>query len=309
MYNNRIGGTVLDITEWNGYLIAAGLFNRNNSGNSLANIASIAFRIGGAGWIPIDGGCDSAVQDVLINGNLLYATGTFSYCGLNSAGYTQSNGLNNGRSPTSRIAVIDLSLDPSVQSWRPLGIGLNGGNGRALAFYKGKLYVGGTFSSAGGALNTNGIASWDGTKWNNVVANCLAPCSIPVNVYPYDFDYVPSAVERRPVNCFSLSSLNGNLYCIDSTTSVLAWYDGNLWHQTSNTNFGITIQTLPISQNNAIVNNGSNSKNILVTGTTSQNSAGNQHYYTFNTATNNYEPTFTGFSAQIYSIVSSTNPN
>jgi len=230
----------------------------------------------------------------------LYATGSFSYCGLNSAGYTQTDGLNNGRTPTSKIAVIDLSLNPSVQSWRPLGIGLTGGNGRALAYYQGKIYVGGTFSSAGGVIASSGIASWDGTKWQNVVANCLDPCSRAVNVLPYDFDYIPTPAERKPTSCVALTALNGNLYCIDSG-KTLSWYDGSIWYQAGQCPVPVT----NIFQNNVIANNGSNTRNILVIGKGSQMSSGNLNYYTFNTASYNYEPTFTGFSQAINSIVSS----
>jgi hypothetical protein len=303
IYNNRVGGAVADITEWNGYLIAAGIFNRNNSGNALSNIAKIAFRVGGAGWIPIDGGCDNIVQDVLIQGNLLYATGKFSYCGLNSAGYTQTNGLNNGRNPTSGIAVIDLSLDPSVQSWRPLGIGLQGGAGLAMAFYNGKLYVGGTFSSAGGVIASDGIASWDGNQWTSVVANCLGPCDRAVNVLPYNYDpssQTPTAAERKPARCVALTATNGNLYCVDAGLAALAWWDGSLWHQA-----GTFIPSGAFIQNNIISNNGSNTGSVLLAGSSSQNSAGGYHYYSYNTGSNNYEPTFTGFSNSILSIVSS----
>jgi len=153
-YNNRIGGVVNDITEYNGYLYAGGLFNRNNTGYPLANIAAISFRTGGAGWIQVDGGCDGQIRDMLINGGKLYVTGSFFFCGLNSEGFIQNDGLYHGRVPTSKIAVIDLTLNPSLQSWRPLGIGLQGGDGLALTWNRGQLYVGGAFSSAGGALNT-----------------------------------------------------------------------------------------------------------------------------------------------------------
>jgi len=220
--------------------------------------------------------------------------------GSNSAGFTQTDGLNNGRTPTSRIAVIDLGLNPSVQSWRPLGIGLQGGVGKALSFYNGKLYVGGTFTSAGGLIASNGIASWDGTKWQSVVANCQDPCSRAINVLPYDVAYIPTAAERKPVSCVALTSADGNLYCIDSGKTMLAWWDGSLWHQAGT----FTVSTT-VFQNNIITNNGSNTGNILVAGSSSQNSAGDFNYYSYNSNNNNYEPTYTGFSNQIYSIVSS----
>lgn len=58
--------------------------------------------------------------------------------------------------------------------WQPLSTGLQHsfafGMGSCLAMttYNGKLIVGGNFTSAGGNVNYNNIAAWDGTNWSNL---------------------------------------------------------------------------------------------------------------------------------------------
>jgi len=261
----------------------------------LANIAGISYRTGGAGWIQIDGGCDQAVYDILIVGGTMYVTGAFSYCGLNSEGFTQNNGQFHGRVPTSAIAAIDLTLNPSVQSWRPLGIGLQGGPGYALAFRGGFLYVGGTFTSAGGALYTQGIARWNSNQWSNVLTACGGPCDRAVNVIPYiGLSPVPDPSVRKPANCYALSSIQGNIYCIDNS-NFLAWWDGNQWHRAGTLTVDVNSPGFP-TQNSLIVNNGSSSSsNVLVPGL--QNVGANSlNFFSWNTQTQNYEPSFGGFS-------------
>lgn len=48
-------------------------------------------------------------------------------------------------------------------NWTPVGLGLNE-SVQAIAFYKGRLYIGGTFTVAGGQ-RIRGVAQWDGTRW------------------------------------------------------------------------------------------------------------------------------------------------
>lgn len=297
--NNRIGGDVRDLAEYNGFVYAAGLFNRNNSGNPLANIASIAFRVGGAGWLHLDGGCDAQINDILIRDGKLYATGSFQYCGLNPEGFKEGNGLFRGRVPTSGIAVIDLDSDPSVRSWRPLGIGLQG-TGTALAYRRGFLYVAGSFTSAGGFLYNANLAKWDGNAWSDVLGICAGACDRPNNYLPYIGTNIvpnPGANNRRPGNCAALSTLQGNLYCI-TDLGVLAWYDGTYWHQA-----GVLSVTAGI-QNSVIVNNGSSgTNNILVAGSQTI-SANSGNFFSWNQFTQNYEPSFTGFSRPANALAS-----
>jgi len=294
VYNNRIGGVVNDLAEYNNNIYAAGLFNRNNSGNALANIATISYRQGGAGWLSVDGGCDQVVNDILIVNGVLYATGAFQYCGLQSAAYN-SGSLPRGRVPTSYIASIDLTQSTSTQSWRPLGIGLQGGSGSALTVRNGFLYVGGSFSNAGGVIASGGIAKWDigNQAWSDVVAQCLGPCSRAVNQLGlYQGTAVqPTAAQRKPQACLALSTIQGNVWCIDSQSNTLAWYDGTYWYQA-----GALTLTTGI-QNSVIVSNQSASSEILVPGTSSNyGSANGNFFYSWGTGTNNYDISFSGFS-------------
>lgn len=299
--NNRVGGIVNDLAEYNGFVYAAGLFNRNNSGNPLANIASISFRTGGAGWVHLDGGCDQVVNDILIRDGKLYATGAFQYCGLNPEGFKEGDGLFRGRVPTSGIAVIDLDLDPSLRSWRPLGIGLQGGaaTGNALAYRRGFLYVAGSFTSAGGYLFTTNLAKWDGNAWTDVLGICAGACDRPTNYLTYiGTAVVPNpSTNRRPLGCSALSTLQGNVYCIDSTNSVLAWYDGTYWHQAG------VLNVVRGVQNSVIVNNGSNANAILVAGNQDYNANGG-NFFSWNPNNQNYEPSFTGFSTPANALAS-----
>lgn len=64
--------------------------------------------------------------------------------------------------------IVSISSTGAMLS---LGTGVAGGGGIARAFVllpNGNLYVGGTFTSAGGVAATARIAMWDGTNWNSV---------------------------------------------------------------------------------------------------------------------------------------------
>jgi len=231
----------------------------------------------------------------------LYVTGTFSNCGLNPSGYQQS-GLLRGRVPTSKIAVIDLSQDPSVRSWRPLGIGLVGGTcGSAMTYYSGQLYVGGTFNSAGGVLNSNGIASWNGKKWNPVVSNCRGICDRPNNVYPFmspSQQIVPPPNIRKPAICYALATIGGLVYCIDNLNRLDTW-DGSTWRQTG------TLSVYCASSNVVIINNGSNSNNVLVPAT-SVFDANGYNLGSWSSTNQQFEPSFGGFSTKTQAFAGSS---
>lgn len=67
------------------------------------------------------------------------------------------------------IDKLDFGLinDPCLtgsKNWYPLGSGVNG-SVSALAAIGNELYVGGTFTSAGGVPGTSYIAKWNGTSW------------------------------------------------------------------------------------------------------------------------------------------------
>jgi hypothetical protein len=79
----------------------------------------------------------------------IYATGSFAAMG--------------GAANTAGIAV----WDPATSTWAAMGTGLSGGAGVCLIVGPdGSVYVGGSFTGAGGVANTLRIARWDGSAWN-----------------------------------------------------------------------------------------------------------------------------------------------
>ncbi len=75
--------------------------------------------------------------------------------------------------PVSNIAAWD------GHQWSALGSGING-TVRALAVHKGKLYAGGSFTSAGGNPNSNNVAAWDGSQWSNLDDGVTAVGKVPL---------------------------------------------------------------------------------------------------------------------------------
>jgi len=289
---------VYDFEENNNWLYAAGLFNRNASGACFSNVARIQYRKSGAWWQQVDGGCDGYIRDLLFDGNLLYATGNFQYCGLNTGSYNGNRVR--GRVPTSYIAVINVGETP--MSWRNLGSGLDG-IGYAMAKRGFDLFVGGLFNSAGGKLQTNGIARWNQGHWYDVVAKCRGLCDRPVNVFPYiNNGDAPTPVQRRPTNCLQLRAYDGNVYCADGG-STLAVFSIDTWRQASTgTNANIVIQGI---QNSLISRNGTigNRISVPVAATTSAN--GN-YYKTFDVNFYEVAPSYTGFSNPPWAMGSSS---
>lgn len=108
-------------------------------------------------WTPLGSGMDGPVlalavfDDGLGGGPALYAGGNFTTA---------------GGAPANRIAKWNGS------TWSPLGEGLNGGVHALTDFDDGlgggpALYVGGSFSSAGGAFAAR-VAKWNGSVWSQV---------------------------------------------------------------------------------------------------------------------------------------------
>ncbi len=135
-----------------GALYAGGSFS--SAGGA---VASRIARWDGAAWSALGSGVDGTIKALAVfddgRGPALYAGGSFTHAG--------GVGAN-------RIARWDGT------SWSALGAGLGGGSGaevRALAVFDDgggpALYVGGTFTTAGGAPARR-IARWDGASWSAV---------------------------------------------------------------------------------------------------------------------------------------------
>jgi hypothetical protein len=75
-------------------------------------------------------------------------------------------------------ARADYVVRRNGTSWSALGGGTNGalnGGVEAMAFIGNDLYVGGSFTNAGGHANADYLAKWDGTSWSAVGANGTGP--------------------------------------------------------------------------------------------------------------------------------------
>jgi trimeric autotransporter adhesin len=102
----------------------------------------------GQGWLPLGSGVNNTVAAIAVSGGNLYAGGSFT----NASGVTAN-----------RIAMWNGS------SWSSLGTGtangLGNGSVSAILVDGSDVYVGGTFTNAGGAP-AKAIAKWNGSGWS-----------------------------------------------------------------------------------------------------------------------------------------------
>ena len=217
-----------------GTLYAGGEFTQAG-GTSAAHVA----RWNGTGWSALgsgmSGGSGTIVKALVIAGSTLYAGGVFTTAGgiaaaniaawSNSAWSPLGTGVNDRvrallwdgtgtlyatgdfTSPSGRIAAWNGT------SWAALSSGLNGG-GYALAMQDGVLYVGGSFTDAGGQA-AGSVAAWNGSGW-------FVPSSSQLN-------YVVHALVPRPDG----SIIAGGAFTVAGSTSMLrlASWDGSEWSQ------------------------------------------------------------------------------
>ncbi|HUI28820.1 MAG TPA: hypothetical protein VLX91_01295, partial [Candidatus Acidoferrales bacterium] len=126
--------------------------NFGSAGNLVTNNIA-AYNLTTNTWYSLDTtsanlGINGPVASIIINGNDVYIGGTFS-----SAGGIAANNI--------------VDYNTSTNTWNPLGSGTNGVNGGicAMAYFGGNLYVGGSFTTAGGG-SVSDIARWDGSSWH-----------------------------------------------------------------------------------------------------------------------------------------------
>lgn len=151
---------------------------------------------GSSGWVALGNGPSIDVNTLAVSGENLYAGGDFSYVGDNPANdIAKWNGsswsaFGSGTDPFGRISTLfvwggDLYAGGAFltvgdtpansvakwdgSSWSPLSSGVGNrsflGGVRAFAAIGSDLYVGGSFTSAGGNP-ANYVAKWDGTGWS-----------------------------------------------------------------------------------------------------------------------------------------------
>ncbi len=102
---------------------------------------------------------DGSIGDPGINTGILFDLTTHDGALVGSGSFTSINGVS-----ATRIAAWDGT------TWSPLGTGLQGAEGYAVASFGGDLYAAGYFNSAGNVDGTAKLARWDGSAWSSVGA-------------------------------------------------------------------------------------------------------------------------------------------
>jgi hypothetical protein len=150
----------------------------------------------GSGWSALGSGMDGVVWALAVSGSDLYVGGEFTRA---------------GTTPAYRVAKW------SGSAWSALGSGVNGTlplNVRvsALALSGSDLYVGGSFTSAGGNGATN-VAKWNGSAWSALGSGVNATATV-----------------------WAMSVLGSNLYVGGTFTNAggtaasrIAKWDGSAW--------------------------------------------------------------------------------
>lgn len=198
---NGQGGPVRDVLEWNGDLYAGGEFTV--LGGTLARAVA---RWDGSQWHALGGGMTtasgqtSAVHALAVFQNELYAGGLFQRAGnVNVPGLAKWNG----------------------SSWQPVGTGLTASTSfgprvtSLLAAPDGRLYIGGSFATAGGVQSPN-LVAWDGTAFHAVGGGIGGP----VNTFVF-------ALEEYQGDIVA----GGNFGAIGSLiVDNVARFDGQQWH-------------------------------------------------------------------------------
>ncbi len=156
---SRLDREVTAITEFNGQLVVAGYFGTGGEGAASVNVFRIA-RWSGSQWLPLGNsggnGLSNWVSSMVEWQGSLYVGGNFTTA--NVGGGTQ-------QVAASYIARWDGS------SWSALGAGVDA---RVLSVLglDDKLFVGGKFSTAGGAPAER-LASWNGVTWQAVAGSMV----------------------------------------------------------------------------------------------------------------------------------------
>ncbi|MBH8557792.1 T9SS type A sorting domain-containing protein [Hymenobacter negativus] len=148
----------------NGTVYAGGIFSEAGGGT-----ANCVAKWDGTAWNPLGTGSANGVSGgnaVGINGALYTSVNVLAVAG---NGNVYVGGVFNraGNVVANRVARWDGT------AWNPLGTGVSNGSGSNLIVYamalasNGDVYVGGTFTQAGGAA-ANQVARWDGTAWSSL---------------------------------------------------------------------------------------------------------------------------------------------
>lgn len=239
-----LNNIVYDLVEYDGRLVAAGWFTQAGNNTSANRVAGF----NGNGWQGMDNGMDDVVFDLLVHGGELYAAGAFATAGFGSANFVAKwdgsdwaavgSGLGDwaraigtyqgdlvvgGWFDTGDGSPANLVARWDGAAWVPLGSGLSGTgtpepNARAIQEHGGYLYVGGTFTDAGGQA-VDGLARWDGTSWSSFGTTLTDGGLLTVNLV----EALSLDAQGRLLLAGSFSHVNGVF------ANGLAAWDGTTW--------------------------------------------------------------------------------
>ena len=152
-----LNGAVIALAVSGNDLYAGGAFTTaTNSGAAAVTVNRIA-KWNGSAWSALGSGINDYVYALAVSGSNVYAGGSFTNAGGVAANYVAKwNG--NSWSALNSGVVGYPSYSPAV---------------RALAVSGGDLYVGGSFTNAGGGVAKN-IAKWNGSTWSALGAGMNA---------------------------------------------------------------------------------------------------------------------------------------
>lgn len=167
-----VAGSVQALAAFDGETHAGrNLYVGGTFANAGGNPATRIAKWNGVEWSPLGSGVTGqigwvqalAIQDDGSGGPVLVTGGSFTHIGGKSARRIATWNLNAGD-----------AADPNLR-WLPVGTGLNHFVRAMTVFDDGSgpaLYVGGTFTSAGG-VSAGRVAKWDGEKWSSLGSGIL----------------------------------------------------------------------------------------------------------------------------------------
>jgi hypothetical protein len=190
---------------YNNELYAGGNFT--SAGGEILNPQDALYiaKFNGTQWLPVGGGTDGKVTDMVIYNGELVVSGYFATAGSVSANYIAKwNGVN----------------------WSALGSGTDG-KVTALSVHNGELYAGGLFQHAGGVSASN-IAKWNGQSWSAVGSGIYG-----------DQIYTLASLNSELYAGGNFSAGSGN-----AASYIMRW-DGSQWKAVGSGTDGYVLYLLP----------------------------------------------------------------
>jgi hypothetical protein len=156
--DGALNNEVEDIELFRGEIVVVGLF-QDVRGNPEADRMA---KFSGSTWLPVgdvgtsDGVMSAYVDDIAVSGSAIYVGGDFS----NAAGIATADHVAVATFPSPWQAIGANAADGPVN-----------GDVKAIAVSRGSLYIGGSFTNAGGVAAADDIARWDGIAWRALGSN------------------------------------------------------------------------------------------------------------------------------------------